>query len=57
VLPGAHTLLIDCTVTESRHTSRHHLDVEVSAGGKYRLVAQTGQANRECVEVQLISAD
>jgi len=57
VLPGAHSLLIDCTVTESQRTSRHHLDVEVYAGVKYRLVADTGPGNRECVAVQLVSVD
>jgi hypothetical protein len=57
VLPGAHSLLIDCTVTESKQTSRHHLDVEVYAGVKYRLVADTGPGNRECVDVQLVSVN
>lgn len=57
VLPGAYTLLIDCTVTESKHTSRHHLDVDVDAGVKYRLVAGTGRGNRECVDVQLVSVN
>jgi hypothetical protein len=56
-LPGTHNLLIDCTVTESKHTSRHHLDVELYAGVKYRLVADTGRGNRECTEVQLISTN
>jgi hypothetical protein len=57
VLPGAHSLLIDCTVTESKQTTRHHLDVEVYAGVKYRLVADTGPGNRECVDVQLVSVN
>lgn len=57
VLPGAYSLLIDCTVTESKHTSRHHLDVDVDAGVKYRLVAATGQGNRRCVDVQLVSVN
>jgi hypothetical protein len=57
VLPGAHSLLIDCTVTESKQTTRHHLDVDVDAGVKYRLVADTGPGNRECVEVRLVSTD
>ena len=57
VLPGEHNLLIDCTVTESKQTSRHHLDVEVDAGVKYRLVANTGAGNRECIDVQLVRAD
>lgn len=57
VLPGAYTLLIDCTVTESKHTSRHHLNVDVAAGIKYRLTADTGRGNRECVGVQLVSVE
>jgi len=55
VLPGEHDLLIDCTVTESHHISRHHLHVDVDAGVKYRIVANTGPGNRECTEVQLVS--
>ena len=57
VLPGGHSLLIDCTVTESKLTSRHHLDVDVEAGGKYRLVANTRLGNRECDNVELIAVD
>jgi hypothetical protein len=57
VLPGEHTLLIDCTVTESKQTSRHHLDVDVDAGVKYRLVAATGPGNRECMDVQLVTTN
>jgi hypothetical protein len=57
VLPGAHSLLIDCTVTESKHTSRHHLDVDVDADVKYRLVARTGSGNRECADVQLVQVN
>jgi hypothetical protein len=55
VAAGEHDLLIDCTVTESQHTSRHHLHVDVDAGVKYRLVANTGVGNRECTEVQLVA--
>jgi hypothetical protein len=54
VLPGAHSLLIDCTVTESKQTSRHHLDVDVDADVHYRLVANTGPGNRVCEDVQLV---
>ena len=57
VLPGEHSLLIDCTVTESKQTSRHHLDVDVDAGVKYRIVGTTGPGNRECTDVQLISTN
>ena len=53
VTPGEHDLLIDCTVTESKHTSRHHLRVTLDAGVKYRLVGNTGPGNRRCEDVQL----
>jgi hypothetical protein len=55
VLPGEHDLLIDCTVTESKRTSRHHLHVDVDAGVKYRLVADTGEGNSTCLDVQLVT--
>jgi hypothetical protein len=55
VLPGEHDLLIDCTVTESQRTSRHHLHVAVDAGVKYRLVADTSPGNRDCREVEMVS--
>jgi hypothetical protein len=54
VLPGDHDLLIDCTVTESKQTSRHHLRVDVDAGVKYRLVASTAPGNRRCDDVRLV---
>jgi hypothetical protein len=55
VLPGEHDLLIDCTVTESKQTSRHHLHVSVDAGVKYSLVADTGPGNRACADVQIVA--
>lgn len=54
VLPGDHDLLIDCTITESNSTSRHHLHVDVDAGVKYRLVASTGPGNRTCTDIELV---
>jgi len=54
LLPGQHDVLIDCTVTETKHVSRHHLVVDVAAGHKYRFVADTGPGNRECENVRLI---
>lgn len=57
VLPGPHSLLIDCTVTESKATSRHHLTVNVEAGATYRLVASTRPGNRECADVQAVSVN
>jgi hypothetical protein len=57
VLPGQHDVLIDCTVTESRHISRHHLTVEVAAGRTYRFEADTSPGNRECANVRLVESD
>lgn len=54
LLPGKHHLLVDCTVTETGHVSRHHLDVDVDAGSRYKLVANTLPGNRECSDVQLV---
>ena len=55
LLPGTHELLIDCTVTESGRITRHHLAVDLEAGAHYRLVADTGPGNRECVDVQIVA--
>jgi hypothetical protein len=51
--PGQHQLLVDCKVQESGSTTRHSLDVEVYAGQRYRLVAETGPGLRECTSVRL----
>ncbi len=55
LLPGPHTLLVDCTVTGSS-ASRHRLQVDLYAASRYVLVAETGPGNRECADVRLISA-
>lgn len=53
VLPGQHRLLVDCRIAETSSTTRLSLDVEVYAGERYRLVAQTGPGLRECTSVSL----
>jgi hypothetical protein len=53
VLPGKHSLLVDCRIRETSSTSRHSLDVEVEAGGRYRLVAEAAKGLRGCTEVRL----
>lgn len=53
VLPGTHTLLVDCRIQETKSVTRHTLEVEVFAGQRYRLVADTGPALRECTAVRL----
>lgn len=57
VLPGSHHLLVDCRIRETDSTTRHSLDVEVSAGRRYKLVAETGAGLRECTSVRLEAAD
>jgi hypothetical protein len=57
VLPGSHRLLVDCRIQETDSTTRHSLDVEVSAGRRYKLVAETGAGLRECTSVRLEAVD
>ncbi|HEU4600743.1 MAG TPA: hypothetical protein VFS24_02185 [Steroidobacteraceae bacterium] len=54
VLPGTHQLLVDCQIAETKATSRHAITVEVYAGVKYRLVAETAPGLRGCNEVALV---
>jgi hypothetical protein len=53
VLPGTHTLLVDCRIPETGGTSRHEIEVEVYEGRTYRLVPETGPGLRECEDVRL----
>ena len=53
VLPGKHSLLVDCRIRETSSTSRYTLEVEVDAGGRYRLVADAAKGLRGCVDVRL----
>jgi len=53
VLPGKHTLLIDCRIRETSNTSRHTVEVEVEAGGRYRLAADAAKGLRGCVDVRI----
>jgi hypothetical protein len=53
LLPGKHRLLVDCRIAETGNVSRHSIDVEVSAGRHYKLVAETGPGLRECTQVTL----
>jgi hypothetical protein len=57
VLPGAHKLLVDCRIAETGNTTRHSLEVDVSAGRRYRLAAEAGPGLRECTQVSLEAAD
>jgi hypothetical protein len=57
ILPGKHRLLVDCRIAETESVSRHSVDVEVSAGRRYKLVAETGPGLRECTQVTLQTVD
>lgn len=56
VMPGEHSLLVDCVVQETGNTSRFELQVTVYAGERYRLVPETGTGQRDCAAVHLESA-
>jgi hypothetical protein len=56
LLPGTHTLLVDCALAGAS-ASRHRLNVDLVAGRRYAIVADTGPGNRECSNVRLIGAD
>jgi hypothetical protein len=55
VLPGPHQLLVDCQIAETKAISRHAISVDVYAGEKYRLVAETAPGLHGCNEVALVS--
>ena len=55
LLPGIHSLLIDCTVNGAA-ASRHRLQVDLAASARYVIVAETGPGNRECTDVRIITA-
>ncbi|MET0496647.1 MAG: hypothetical protein ABW106_00095 [Steroidobacteraceae bacterium] len=55
VLPGKHTLLVDCRISEGNRTTRHTIEVEVEAGVHYHLAAETAPGLTGCAEVSLES--
>jgi hypothetical protein len=57
VLEGAHSLLVDCRIAETKSVSRHSLDVEVFGGRHYRLRPQSGPGLRGCTGVTLEAVD
>lgn len=52
LLPGMHTLLVDCSLLGGS-ASRHRLNVDLAADRRYVIVAETEPGNRECAEVRL----
>lgn len=57
VLPGKHTLLVDCRVQETGSVTRYSLEQDFFAGRTYRLVAETGPGLRECTAVRIEASD
>jgi hypothetical protein len=53
VLPGKHTLLIDCEVAETHSVTRFPLDMYLEPGTTYVLEAETGPGNRTCENVRV----
>ena len=53
VLPGQHTLLVDCIIRETSRTARFSVETDVSAGRHYTLRAQTAAGMRECSGVEV----
>jgi hypothetical protein len=53
VAEGTHRLLVDCTFAATRTTTRHELEVDVVAGGRYRLIAESAPGNQRCGEVRM----
>ncbi len=50
--PGAHALLVDCSVAESGSTRRFTVNAELEPGASYRLVAIASARNCEAVELE-----
>jgi len=51
LVPGKHSLLVDCRVAESGSVRRFTVEAELEAGGRYRLVANATARNCEAVEL------
>jgi hypothetical protein len=57
LLPGKHSLLVDCRIQETESITRHVIEQDFFAGRRYRLVAETGPGVRECTGVFLEASD
>jgi hypothetical protein len=57
VLPGTHSLLVDCRIRETGGLSRHSIEADFYAGRTYRLVAETGPGLRECTAIGIQESD
>jgi hypothetical protein len=57
VLPGKHTLLVDCRIQETGNITRYSIEQDFFAGRSYYLVAETGPGLRECTAVNVEASD
>lgn len=57
VLPGKHTLLVDCRIQETGNVARFSIEYEFVAGQRYRLTAETAPGVRECAAVNVEASD
>ena len=53
VLPGVHSLLVDCLIPAEHTTTRFELSIDVSAGDRYVLVPESATGNRNCGSVRI----
>ncbi len=54
LLPGVHTLLVDCMLAGTTG-SRHRLQVDLVADRRYVIAGETAPGNRECTDVRLLA--
>ena len=55
VLPGKHSLLVDCLIKAEHTTTRFELNLDVSAGDHYVLQPESGPGNHNCSEVRAVA--
>jgi hypothetical protein len=53
LLPGPHTILVDCVMPAAHTTVRFELQLEAEAGERYVLVPESAPGNRSCGEVRI----
>lgn len=53
VLPGPHTILVDCLMPAEHTTVRFVLELEAEAGARYVLVPESAPGNHSCGEVRV----
>ncbi len=54
VLPGSHSVLVDCLMKAAHTTTRFELNLDVSAGDHYVLEPESAPGNQNCSEVRAV---